>query len=223
MSSLVFLDRFTVAYPQVASLSSGVFEGTWAEGGTATVSGAAVALLDVTVAPLPGLRRTTMARWLTGYQAAGGSLRFRAEAGHRYLAVSQQALSRRVSPHRLRPACAATTNQADYLLIAPRAFLAAAEPLLQRRRDQGLSARAFAFEEITDEFGHGQPSAEAIKSFLAFAFQSWARPSPRYVLLLGDSSYDPRNFTGTSLPRRCLRFGRGPPISGPSRIPSSRR
>jgi hypothetical protein len=93
-----------------------------------------------------------------------------------------------------------TTNQADYLLIAPRAFLAAAEPLLQRRHDQGLVARAVAFEEISDEFGHGQPSAKAIQSFLAFAFHAWARPSPRYVLLLGDSSYDPRNFTGTSQP-----------------------
>jgi hypothetical protein len=91
-------------------------------------------------------------------------------------------------------------NQADYLLIAPRAFLTAAEPLLDRRRDQGLQARAVSFEEISDEFGHGQPTAEAIKSFLGYAFHSWTRPSPRYVLLLGDSSYDPRNFTGVSLP-----------------------
>ena len=81
-----------------------------------------------------------------------------------------------------------------------RAFLAAAEPLVQRRQDQGLTARAVSFEEIADEFGHGQPSAEAIQAFLAYAFHSWTRPSPRYVLLLGDSSYDPRNFIGTSQP-----------------------
>jgi hypothetical protein len=130
----------------------------------------------------------------------GGSLRFRAEAGHRYLAVSQQAL---LSPRVAAPAAStlrSATNQADYLLIAPRAFLAAAEPLVQRRQDQRLSARGVAFEEIADEFGHGQPSAGAIKAFLAFAFHSWTRPSPRYVLLLGDSSYDPRNFIGTSQP-----------------------
>jgi hypothetical protein len=76
----------------------------------------------------------------------------------------------------------------------------AAEPLLQRRQDQGLATRAVAFEEVASEFGHGQASAEAIKSFLAFAFHSWTRPSPRYVLLLGDSTYDPRNFIGTSQP-----------------------
>ena len=190
VSSFVFLDRFTVSYPQTASLASGVFQGTWAETGTVTVPGAsgAVALVDVTGAP----------SWITGQESAGGTLRFRAEAGHRYLAVSPQALlAPRVAaaaPSSLR----ATQNQADYLLIAPQAFLTAAEPLLQRRHDQGLVARAVAFEEIADQFGHGQPSAEAIKGFLAFAFQSWTRPSPRYVLLLGDSSYDPRNFIGTS-------------------------
>ena len=194
VTSFVFLDRFTVSYPQAASFASGVFEGTWAETGTATVSGTsgAMALVDMTA--------SSGASWITEYESAGGALRFRAEAGHRYLAVSQQAL---LAP---RVAAAAsstlrsTTNQADYLLIAPRAFLTAAEPLLQRRHDQGLQTRAVAFEEITDEFGHGQPSAEAIQGFLAFAFQSWARPSPRYVLLLGDSTYDPRNFMGTSQP-----------------------
>ena len=194
VTSFVFLDRFTVSYPQAASFASGVFEGTWAETGTATVPGTsgAMALVDVTA--------SSGASWLTEYESAGGALRFRAEAGHRYLAVSQQAL---LAPRVAVPATSgllSTTNQADYLLIAPRAFLAAAEPLLRRRQDQGLATRAVAFEEISDEFGHGQPSAEAIKGFLSFAFQSWARPSPRYVLLLGDSTYDPRNFMGTSQP-----------------------
>ncbi len=192
VSSLLFLDRFTISYPQVSSLTSGVFDGRWSLGGTVSVSGAAgpVALLDVTLAP----------SWLRGYQSTGGLLRFRAEAGHRYLAVSPQALR---SPRVAAPAAStlrSATNQADYLLIAPRAFLAAAEPLVARRQDQGLSVRAVAFEDIVDEFGHGQPSAGAVQAFLAFAFQSWARPSPRYVLLLGDASYDPRNFTGTSFP-----------------------
>jgi len=193
VSSLVFLDRFTISYAQASSLTSGVFEGTWVESSTAMVlgSGGPVALLDVTAPD---------ASWLRGYEATGGALRFRAEAGHRYLAVSQQAFqSPRVAaptPSNLR----STENQADYLLIAPRAFLTAAEPLLERRHDQGLQARAVAFEEVADEFGHGQPSAEAIRSFLAYAFHSWTRPSPRYVLLLGDATYDPRNFTGISRP-----------------------
>ena len=195
VTSLVFLDRFRVAHAQLGSLTSGLFEGTWAESGTAIVSGlsGSAALVDVSAA-------TGGAKWLSGYQASGGSVRFHAEAGHRYLVASAAAL---LTPRVAAPAAStlrATTNQADYLLIAPRAFLTAAEPLVKRRLDQGLAARAVAFEDITDAFGHGQASAEAVQSFLAYAFQSWARPSPRYVLLLGDSSYDPRNFMGTSQP-----------------------
>jgi hypothetical protein len=190
VSSFVFLDRFSLAHPQPASLSAGVFEGTWGESGTVSLSGleASPVLVDVTASP----------RWLTGYDASGGSLRFHAEAGRRYLVVSQPLAPRVVAPEP--STLRALTNQADYVLIAPRAFLAAAQPLLERRQDQGLTARGVSFEEIASEFGHGRPSAEAIKSFLAYAFHSWTRPSPRYVLLFGDSSYDPRNFTGTSGP-----------------------
>jgi hypothetical protein len=199
VQSLVYLDRFTLAHPQASSLAGGRFEGTWAESGMVTVSGAsgALAVLDVTPA---GASAGSSPRWLTGYSVSGDVLRLSVESGRRYLAVAPEALlSPRVEqpqPSGLRSA----ENQADYLLIGPQAFLAAAQPLVERRQDQGLTTKAVAFEEIAAEFGHGQPSAEAIKGFLAHAFHSWARPSPRYVLLLGDASYDPRNFSGTSQP-----------------------
>jgi hypothetical protein len=192
VSSLVFLDRFSVTHPQASALAGGLFEGVFPEPGPVSVSGlgAAPALVDVTATP----------RWLTGHELAGGSLRFQAEAGRLYLVVAPEAL---VAPRVVLPEAStlrAASNQADYLLVAPRAFLEAARPLLERRQDQGFATRAVAFEEIAAEFGHGRPSAEAIRAFLAFAFQSWARPSPRYVLLLGDASYDPRNFAGNSPP-----------------------
>ena len=207
VSSFVFLDRFTFAHPQLSSLAGGRFDGTWPESGSVSLqTGGAVSgpvrVVDVTGTGTGGAGTTGTAGpvWLTGYETTAGGIRFRAEAGHRYWVGSDSALfSPRVSqpqPSGLKSA----VNQADYLLIAPRAFLGAAEPLLQRRQDQGLATRAVEFEEIADEFGHGQPSAHAIKSFLAYAFQSWTRPSPRYVLLLGDSTYDPRNFTSTSQP-----------------------
>jgi hypothetical protein len=192
VTSLVFLDRYSLAYPQASSLRGGVLEGAWADGGTVSLSGAAgpALVLDVTAEP----------RLLARVEAAAGSLRFRADAGRHYLAILKDAVP---APRVASPAPStlqSASNQADYLLIAPRAFLAATEPLVERRRDQGLSARAVAFEEIAEAFGHGQPSAEAIRSFLAFAFHSWARPSPRYVLLVGDSSYDPRHFMASSGP-----------------------
>ncbi len=192
VASLVFLDAFSIVHPEQPALVSGAFEGTWAESGSVTLAGASgpVAVLDATGA--------AAARWLTGFEASAGSLRFQLEAGRRYLVVSQPLAPRVAAPE---PATLrAAGQQADYLLVAPAAFLPAAAPLLARRQQQGLAARAVSLEQLAAEFGHGRPSAEAVKSFLAHAFHSWARPSPRYVLLLGDASYDPRNFAGTSPP-----------------------
>ncbi len=193
VSSAVYIDRFSLAYPKLASLRDGRFEGAWSGSGTVELSGVtgAVALLDVTQAP---------ARWLTGYELAPPVLRFHAEAGHQYLAVSGEGL---VVPRVQAPPASAlrsASNQADYLLIAPSAFLAAAQPLVDRRNAQGLAARAVSFEEIAQVFGHGRPSAEAIREFLAYAFQSWSDPAPRYAVLLGDATSDPQRFLATSRP-----------------------
>ena len=86
---------------------------------------------------------------------------------------------------------------ADYLLITPRAFLAAAEPLCQLRRNQGLRVAAVAVEDVYNEFAYGQPDPQALKDFLAYAYASWPRPAPTYVLFLGDATFDYRNRLGT--------------------------
>ncbi len=191
VSSRVFLDRFEMLYPQVTAARSGSFDGVFASAGTAEVVGVApLALLDV----------TSGASWLTGFEP-GPTLRFRAEAGHRYVAVSQEGL---LAPRVFFPEPSARLrskqNQADYVLVAPKAFLGAAQPLLERREAQGLTTFAASLEEVASSFGGGQPSAEAIHEFLSFAFHQWRRPSPRYVLLLGDANHDPRRFNAASQP-----------------------
>jgi hypothetical protein len=91
------------------------------------------------------------------------------------------------------------TNQADWILIAPEELLPAAEPLHIHRQAQGLAALAVSLEEIYDAFGFGEASSDAVRDFIAHAYHHWTPPAPRYVLLLGDASYDPKGFfTGTS-------------------------
>jgi hypothetical protein len=197
VSSLVFLDRFEVSYPQAATTRGGVFEGVWAEDGAVELSGLSAPPVILRDSRLPGPEGSA-AKWVTGFQTTPGSVLFQAEAGHRYTVVSTEGLLAPrigwIPPSTLK----APTNQADYLVIAPRELLEAAGPLLERRRSQGLSSRAVSFEEIASEFGRGQPSAEAIRAFVSYAYHSWQLPSPRYVLLLGDATYDPRRFQATS-------------------------
>src|SRR6266851_2210724 len=83
---------------------------------------------------------------------------------------------------------------ADYLLLAPQAFLPAAQPLLDLRQRQGLAVKAVALEEVYQDFGHGEAAPQAIRDFIAYAYHFWQSPSPRYVLLLGDASYDYKDF-----------------------------
>jgi hypothetical protein len=69
------------------------------------------------------------------------------------------------------------------------------------REAQGLTARAVSYEAVVDEFGYGEAGPHALHGLLAFAFHAWQAPSPRYVLLLGEASYDPKGrLSGTSRP-----------------------
>ena len=192
VQSFVYLDRFSIEYPREIVPVDGVVEGVAPSSGRVGREAApGTVLLDVT-SPVPA--------WL-GRVHALGQAGFRAEAGHRYLMVAPEAVARPA----VRPAPATTlrsaTNQADWLLIGPRDLLPAAEALVAHRQAQGLAARAVALEDVVDEFGYGESGPHAVRAFLAFAFQAWARPSVRYVVLLGDATYDPKGrLSGTSRP-----------------------
>jgi hypothetical protein len=49
--------------------------------------------------------------------------------------------------------------------------------------------------DLYDEFNFGRKSPQAIKDFLSWARTHWKK-APQYVLLVGDGSFDPRNFLG---------------------------
>jgi hypothetical protein len=88
---------------------------------------------------------------------------------------------------------------ADYIAILPdtETFLEALEPLLAHRRSQGLRTATIPVQQIYDEFGHGRQTPQAIRDFLEYAYGEWQQPRPRFVLLVGDASYDVNDFTGS--------------------------
>ena len=50
-------------------------------------------------------------------------------------------------------------------------------------------------EDIYDEFSFGEHQPAAVRDFLEWTTTNWQR-APGYVLLVGDSSWDPRNYLG---------------------------
>jgi hypothetical protein len=87
------------------------------------------------------------------------------------------------------------TNAADLLIVTHDTLAAEFAPLAELRRAQGLRVAIVDIEDVYDELNDGNKSLNALSNFLVFAARVWAGP-PRYVLLAGDASYDPRNYTG---------------------------
>ena len=87
-------------------------------------------------------------------------------------------------------------NGADYILIAPALFAQEVAPLAAYRAGQGLRAMQVDVQDVYDEFGYGVVGAEPIRGFLDYAYHSWQLPAPKYVLLVGDGHYDPKDYLG---------------------------
>ncbi len=92
------------------------------------------------------------------------------------------------------------TQGADYILITHRDFWQAAQRLADYRAGQGMSMAVVDVQDIYDEFNGGLMSAQAIHDFLAYAYQHWPGPAPRYVLLMGDGTYDMRHYLPDTAP-----------------------
>jgi hypothetical protein len=66
------------------------------------------------------------------------------------------------------------------------------------RTSQGLRTTIVNVQDVYDEFGYGIVGAAPIHDFLAYAYTSWQKPAPSYVVLVGDGNYDPKNYAGNS-------------------------
>ncbi len=86
-------------------------------------------------------------------------------------------------------------NFADEVIITHFNFASSVAPLKSLRESQGLSVMTVDVEDVYDEFGYGAKSPQAIKDFLQLAKTSWLT-KPRYVMLVGDATFDPRNYLG---------------------------
>ena len=86
-------------------------------------------------------------------------------------------------------------HNANLVIISHKNFLTQAESWANYRRSQGVSVEVVDIEDIYDEYSFGVLSSLSIRSFLQYAKNNWQTP-PKYVLLVGDSSFDSRDYKG---------------------------
>ena len=87
----------------------------------------------------------------------------------------------------------ASTNAADLVIVTHGEFRSSADTLAAARRAQGMKVSVVDVEDVYDEFSFGAHAPQALKDFFSWSNTHWAT-GPKYALLFGDSSWDPRNF-----------------------------
>lgn len=82
----------------------------------------------------------------------------------------------------------------QFAIVTHASLAAEVAPLAALRRAQGWTVNVVDVEDVYDEFSFGAKDPEAIRRFVA---RARTRPDgATHVMLVGDSSFDPRNFLG---------------------------
>lgn len=91
------------------------------------------------------------------------------------------------------------SSEIAYIAIGTGELLKPLQPLLELRQAEGLTVKTIEVEEIYDQY-YGFAEPQAIRAYLAQATRQY--PALRYVLLVGDATYDPaQNITSAELNR----------------------
>lgn len=135
---------------------------------------------------------------LTGsiFENSGGTFGTRVPANRARVmfAVEDSAVLSPFSIERNDPSSIMTSNHnADLLIITYKDWMTQANAWADYRRGQGFQVEVVDVADIFDEFNYGVLNSDSLKRFLLYAKHNWQTP-PRYVLILGDATYDPRNY-----------------------------
>lgn len=132
---------------------------------------------------------------------------FEFQAGKRYRIVGSQGYRTpvKIAPMEESLDLRAPEMGADWVAVGPPDLLEALQPLMDWREQQGLKTLAVPVEAVYDQFNAGLPEPQAVQAWLRWAAENWD-PAPRFVLLVGDGSYDPRGYLATPEANRLPTF-----------------
>ncbi|MDR3389386.1 MAG: C25 family cysteine peptidase [Rudaea sp.] len=98
-----------------------------------------------------------------------------------------------LAPALVRPVAAGDlredTGGDDYLMVAHPRLLQSIQPLAQFHRERGHKVAVINVDDIYDQFNDGIIHPVAIRNLVAWGVQHW-KIKPRYLLLVGDASFD---------------------------------
>ena len=96
----------------------------------------------------------------------------------------------------------------DYLIVTHESLADAIAPLAAFHESRGLKVATIDVSDVYDQFNHGITHPVAIRNLVKHAHAKWPEPRPRFLLLVGDASFDIRNTTADDL--RYAKFASNP-------------
>jgi hypothetical protein len=111
-----------------------------------------------------------------------------------------------------------TSRGADYIILTNSIFANSTNIYKQFiSQTYNLRVERINVEDVFDEFAFGQPEAEAIRTFLKFAYSNWVQPRPSYLTIIGDANYDYKDVVTPAPAVRKKNFvtSYGNPVSDP--------
>ncbi len=131
-----------------------------------------------------------------GSYALQTSIPWTSSGKHTLLALSdaQLALPAALVPHHPSTLHQPQSGANLVILTAPQ-FAEQLRPLATLHRAEGRSVALVGVDQVYDEFNFGERTPFAIRDFLQTATAAWTN-KPRYLVLGGDASIDPRDYLG---------------------------
>ena len=146
------------------------------------------ALYDVTDPLAPQLLETS--------SLVNGGLSFSEEEEARDYVLVDGGTLQTPTLSRHQPISLGPNQGAHALYIAPTNFHDELAPLVAQREAQGYRTLVVDVQDAYDAWSGGQVDPEAIRSLLRYAVANW-QPAPISAVLVGDSTTDPLNYTGS--------------------------
>ena len=87
----------------------------------------------------------------------------------------------------------------DYLIVSHASLIDAVQPLAEFHEKRGMKVAVIDIDDVYGEFNHGITHPQAVRNLVAYATTHWPQPRPRFLLLVGDSSFDIRSDTYNDL------------------------
>jgi len=86
-----------------------------------------------------------------------------------------------------------TAHNGELIIVSYKDWMTQANDWANYRRGQGMTVEVVDIEDVLDEFAYGSVDTAGITEFFKFAKDNW-QTAPNYILLLGDMTYDFRNY-----------------------------